>query len=279
MELVDGYFDTAIALTHYRLGMSTMFNNFLWPLYAIPMKIINKSVFIIPYSYYHETNKQFFKLFFPNNKLVILNSQQFVFVNDFHTVIDPAPGIQHYAHGIIYWVKYMKNVLNITNVTSIYYGYSNRNRKYGRTIKNFDELAQSIENTFVGRQWIRVSDDYHNFSYAFKIYSSLKVVLTVVGSNALPVVFMNEGSGVFFVSTIRYDWECVAYTTSVDLWCYYYAVPKFNHINNIIPVIVNTTLIVDLFGDLIYSVENQKWKDKTLEINRNFERKFTEFPG
>ena len=279
LEILEGSYDTAIALTHYILGMSAIFNNFMWPLYAIPMNIINRSVFIIPYSSFVEINKNFFNLFFPNNKIIVLDSQQFVFVKDFHTVIDPAPGIQHYAHGIIHWVKYMKKVLNISNIKSDYFGYSNRNIKYGRSIKNFDNLVQLIENTFIGKKWILVSDDYQNFSSAFKVYSSLKVILTIVGSNALPIVFMNEGSGVFFVSTMRYDWECVAYTTAVDLWCYYYAVPKFLHFNNKIPIDVDTNLIVDLLGDLIYAVENKKWPEKALDINKNFERKFTEFPG
>ena len=276
---IERYVETAIALSHYQLKISCIFNNFLFALFAIPMDIIKKSVFILPSSKYEDINREFFTLFFPKNELMFLSAKQFALVGDFHTICDPCAGIQHYSYGIIYSVNYMKNKLNVTNIKATVYGYSNRNAKYGRSIKNFKELTNAIENKFTGRQWIFVPDDYRNFKEVFSLYCTLKALLTIVGSNCIPVIFMNEGTGVFFISTHRFDWECVAYTTAVNLWCYYYAVPGFAHFSNKKPQVVNVPLVCDLFGELIYAVENEKWSEKTLELNKGFKRQFVENPS
>ena len=270
--------ETAIALMHFRAFPFSVFGNFMFPLYAIPVDIVKKSVFIIPSSPPLAFAKNFFNLFFPENRLLFLNEQEYAEVEDFHTVFDPAPGIQHFAHGVIFCAKHIKEVLNLTNIKSTNYGYLNRDKKYGRRINNFDDLTNAINIKFPNRNWINVPDDFQNFAVSFKIYSSLKVILTIVGSNVLPTILMNEGAGVFLVSSHRLDWECVACITSVNLWCYNYAVPGFIHFSRTSSVNVDVDLVVGLFGDLIYAVEHQKWPRKALKINKGFKRNFTENP-
>ena len=49
----------------------------------------------------------------------------------------------------------------------------------------------------------------------------MKLILTFAGSNVIPVMMMQEGTGAFYLSLRRYDWECIAVATTCNLWCYY----------------------------------------------------------
>ena len=275
---IVGYVHTAIGLTHSPVVISSLFYNTLFPLYAIPEDVIQRSTVILPNKPDDNSHvNRFFKIFFPQTNLLFLSESEFVEVHDFHTVIDPPPGIQHYAHGILFIVDIIKNRLNLKKIEPFIYGYSNRNPQYGRSIDNFLELTEAIEKKYPSYTWKFITDRYDNFVESFKQWYCLKLILTIVGSNAIPVIMMQEGTGVFYLSLGRYDWECIALTTACNLWCYYVPIQELPH-NTFYPVRADVPFIVDLLEDLIYAVNNQKWTKRALEVNKGFVRNFTTNP-
>ena len=122
-----------------------------------------------------------------------------------------------------------------------------------------------------------IDDNYYDYNQTFKIYSTLKFIIGVVGSNAVPIMMMKEGGGYYCISVNRYDWEVIAIATTINLWCY--QVPfKGSHFDKKKQIYLSIELVIDTLRDLIYAVENNHWPDKTLKLNSNFIRLFAENP-
>ena len=271
---IVGYVDTAISFTRFKIVISSLFYNILFPMYGIPEDIIQKASIILPndpHKPYYVTH--FFELFFPNMNVIFLSQHEYYQVHDYHTVINPTPGIQHYSYGILYIVEKIKQKLNLYNLKPSKYGYSNRAKGLMRYIDNFDELTSEVRKNYGEYSWEFIPDRYEEYQTSFKLWYQLKFIMVFVGSNIIPVMMLQPGSGVYYISGNRFDWECVAVATSCYLWSYYVPLNNVNHYS-FQPISVDIPTIIDTVGDLLYAVQHQKWPQKALDVNKGFVRHF-----
>ena len=274
---IVGNVSQAIALAHTPLYISRLFYNFMFVIFSLPEPVIQSSVFIVPDESYEKHAKPLFEIVFPGKQILPLRKNEFVNVEEFHTVFCPSAGIQHYSFSLLKCSQIIKEKFNLTSIQPSFYGYSNRKLGYARVIANFDSLVKEILRKYPDYNWINVPDHFDNFSKSFKIWASLKVIFAATGSNLIPLIAMKEESGLCIVGSDRLDWEVVALTQVCNLFLYYVGYPGIPHFDRS-PKTIDINVALETLGDVIYAVNNGHWSSKTIELNKGFQRKFVPYP-
>ena len=275
--IIKGRTDIAIALTHYPLTHSSPFYNYLFVVYAIPDSIVNIANIIIPSKSIKQVD-YLFNILFPNSDIIRLSQREYIYVDNFYTVFNPAAGIQHYSFGILDCAKRIKNKFNLTKYSAHLYACSNRGARYSRHIQNFDEIFNQIKTSFSIYKWYYLIDDIFNYSQRFKEWSQIKILLAPTGSNLVLSFLMQEETGICLISGNRFDWEVVAITQVSNIFLFYVPFKNIKHFSPGAKNILNINIVLETLSDTIYAVENKKWKEETVKQNKNFKRCYMKLP-
>ena len=268
--------DVAIALSHHPITWSSPFYNFLFIILAMPQEIIDKATIIIP-----STSKPLFdELFmsiFGNNEILRLDENEYAYVKEFHTIVNPTCGISHYATGAYNMSKLIKDRFNLNNNIPSTYALSNRKKGLARSVKNWKSLVKSVRLNYPQYNWKEIDDDISNFTVNAKEWSYVKVILTATGSNLILSIFMHENTGVCCLSGRRFDWEVVSLCQVFNIYLYYVPILFMTHYGKsqtrvYIPKVINA------LGETIYAVEHNGWSGKVISENKKLKREFIKLP-
>ena len=264
-EVINSSINNAIALSHKeKMSYSDIFLNFMFPLMNIPQKLWNSSTLIIPFStnpYFH----QIAQLIHPNISIIKLKKNQFVHAHELLTVISPISSSQHFVKCGLKYSEFIRKKLNLTKIKPTEYSLCNRNTKYNRSIYNFNEIFNEVNQTFPEIKWTIISDVYNSIQQTAHVWASLKLVFTISGNHLVKMVLMNKRTVVCVASSNTFNFEMSGLSQTLNIFYYCFFIDDFKENQKFVEI--DKHLVINALKTTIYVSKYQKWPKYT-HINK-----------
>lgn len=270
--------DSVIALTHFPISFSSPFYNIYFSILIIPMDVIKRSNLIIPATNKNAT-REIYNIVFGFKDIIELKPNEYVLARELHTVINPTPGITHYATAAHNFSVLYRTKFNLTEIKPTDYALVNREPRYARHIKNFDEVCNAFREKLPQYDWKIVPDIFSTMLEAARTWAKFVVVMTTTGSNLVRCIAMAPNTAILCIFGNRYDWEVIALTQVFDLFIYILPIPNMLHFNPTTKNILDPELAVHVMRETIYATQHGRWSNETLQENAGYARKYKEYPN
>ena len=208
----------------------------------------------------------YYAMGFRDDQFVFIENDQFLYVQQLHTVINKQPIHGNMVNGIKEIGPIVKKYYKVENIKPFYLGLQNRKEGLSRHLTNFDEIISECEKRY-GKENILILPDAHKSLYdAVLAFSSLRIFFGPTGSGFTNMIFMEEECGIVMAmgNWINGTFTALAYV--LHIWCVTFNVAKMSHWNKARIGPVNLTRLFLSIDTVDYAIKNKKWGVEKLDL-------------
>lgn len=225
----------------------------------LPKDVIQKSTYLLPVNstIYREALEV---LGFSNDRIMYLNTSQWVFAEHFHLVYTA-----EVVHGCMVWgctelSRICKEKFDCLNITPTQYALYNR-PPGNRHLANFSDFMFAVNVRFPHIRWIRLMTLYPTFKDSVIAYSQVKLLFGPTGSNCINMIFMKQETVVVCGAGDMNDGPVYGTAQACKIWMITFLVPGMRH-HGLKPNYLNYELALNAIEKAIFVLDHQRWPTK-----------------
>lgn len=252
-KVID-HVEKAVAFLHGMEQYGHFVLDNIGPLFSLPDEYLPGAVLLLgqnrPYK------QGFLNLLGIKNRCIFGNKNEWVACDQVIVATHPKLHAAHYGPPLIKLCSIIEKKLNLDKISAERYVLMNRLRT--RVVSNFDDGVVAVKKKFPNIRWEIEKDGFNDVETNIKIYSSIKFMVTVDGSNLHSALFVKRSSVFVIINSEIYDFPnyLLFYAMKMNFVVYKASGLYHDHGGPIDP-----NRLVQAVEVGLYRLDNKKWPE------------------
>ncbi|EAX91349.1 hypothetical protein TVAG_374950 [Trichomonas vaginalis G3] len=192
-----------------------LFCDTICPLLAVPQYLSEKAQLII-FGLPHIIKDICDVLDIPPDRYTIINKGEWIAAQHLIVAAEPRPHVSHYGPLPSFIAEKVRKKYHLEHVIPTKYVFLNRDGKV-RQISNIEEIMNEARKMWPNINWTQIPDTIPTFQESAIIWSPIKFVFTITGSQIFRCIFMQPGTAMVVLFLHIFDTFVTWFINSMDI--------------------------------------------------------------